>query len=329
MVDGSRRGVNQGVTRAKEMEMYLSVPSLGKMEGKFFAATIGAFVTCLVVSCLLSVDGLDGFLTDSAPSPSTSSRHSQRSLSTSFRHSQSVTLSMFRTRRAAAVTAASEISNKRPYDVYEYEQIGYNVYEDEESNDDQEDDEDDEETQLLETLDFKATFLNKAFQAYQLAFDTSKTEIKEAIPSILQLWEVIEAITLDFADGLQNILESSEPPTLDELKDLPEWSSIDPKRFCVYLLIFEKAERECRPLIYVGTGTDKDRGTHARFNDYAKSKNFSRYFGEARERGYNLTHKKIMVSANLPESNMILPARALFRMIETSLSYGLYGILRQ
>ena len=56
-----------------------------------------------------------------------------------------------------------------------------------------EEDEEDEQAILEATLEFEATLINKAYNAYNVAFAGEKTEIGQHIPTKLSVWETVEA----------------------------------------------------------------------------------------------------------------------------------------
>ncbi|KAK3356052.1 hypothetical protein B0H65DRAFT_439222 [Neurospora tetraspora] len=71
---------------------------------------------------------------------------------------------------------------------------------------------------------------------------------------------------------------------------------------------------------------DKDHGVHMRFKDYDKDQKLSSFTTTAYQNGYRISHKKILVSTPLPtDIYLILPARGLFLILETALTYGLYA----
>ncbi|KAK3338339.1 hypothetical protein B0H65DRAFT_552807 [Neurospora tetraspora] len=165
--------------------------------------------------------------------------------------------------RAAAIAATTPFNNE--YDQPTSSDEGSGDQEGDSKEEEGEDDEEDEQAIFEATLEFEATLINEAYDAYN---------------------------------------------------DQPAFSS--------YLLILEEADDT--PLVYIGTGTDKTKGTHQRFADYDNRKKLSQFTEIAYQEGYRITHKKILVSAPVPsDSLLVLSARSLFLVLETALTYKLYA----
>ncbi|KAJ4403710.1 carbamoyl-phosphate synthase (glutamine-hydrolyzing) cpa2 [Neurospora sp. IMI 360204] len=239
---------------------------------------------------------------------------------------------MASTRSRAAVPAATTPSNSvydppsssDEYDKGSSDEEGDSEEGEEDDEEDEAYDEEDEEAIFEETFDFQATLIKDAYDAYKVAFAGKQNEIGQHLPTI----QSTEAMGLKFADELQDIIQAPHPPNLNTLISLPEFSHQDQHKFSCYILILQKADDT--PLVYVGTGTDKTKGTHKRFTDYDNGKNLSGHTKIACQQGYKITHKKILASAPVPsEPSLVLSARSLLLVIETALSYKLYAMYNQ
>ncbi|KAK3947435.1 hypothetical protein QBC32DRAFT_354294 [Pseudoneurospora amorphoporcata] len=54
-----------------------------------------------------------------------------------------------------------------------------------------------------------------------LTFANRPGPVKKVLPTRLSLWEAVESSALQFADGLEDLIPTPEPPTLNDLLDLP------------------------------------------------------------------------------------------------------------
>jgi hypothetical protein len=103
-------------------------------------------------------------------------------------------------------------------------------------------------------------------------------------PMVLSTQDVLEQLLSDsvlvFAPGLLDVFQVATPPSVAYFKSLP--TDII-KRWDVYLLILEKLG--CRPKIYIGSGTDGDRGVANRFYHYDTKKHLPVYVKRALDDG--------------------------------------------
>ncbi|KAK3339491.1 hypothetical protein B0H65DRAFT_476671 [Neurospora tetraspora] len=158
---------------------------------------------------------------------------------------------------------------------------------------------------------FEASLLNKAYTAYATqAGKRNHLQIRQQIPSKQSLWDVIFGLELHFAPNLRTILEAPHPPTMDMLKSLPEFAYTDDYAFTIHLLILEKPEQNEGinepPLIYIGSGTKKEKGVHDRFRNYDQDTHLSSLTTIAHKNGYRIAHKKVLVSTPCPTDYYIL-----------------------
>jgi hypothetical protein len=136
---------------------------------------------------------------------------------------------------------------------------------------------------------------------------------------ILTTQDVVEKIMsdslLEFAPGLLDVVQAATPPSLVYFKSLP---TEDKKRWGVYVIVFEK--KNCRPKIYIGSGTNAVGGVAKRLQNYTYENNLSRFVMKAMDSGYRVKHKGLLCWAPLPEATERFALRALFLVLETAFS---------
>jgi hypothetical protein len=138
---------------------------------------------------------------------------------------------------------------------------------------------------------------------------------KDALRAMLSL--------VTFAPGPINMLVAATPPTIKMFKRLPNkyrglWG--------VYLIVMERNGR--RPKIYIGSGTDKKLGMHARYQSYfRKSSNVvPQRVAKALARGYRITHMGLLCQTPIPSLKNRYSLRSLFIILETAFSFALWAM---
>jgi hypothetical protein len=111
--------------------------------------------------------------------------------------------------------------------------------------------------------------------------------------------QLASATSLVFADDLLNALQDTAPPTISFFKTLP---TNVVKRWGVYLIMLEKSG--CRPLVYIGSGTESSRGIAERFSQYERSLHLPRYVEKALHEGYTIMHKGLLCWTAIPSAAM-------------------------
>jgi hypothetical protein len=128
--------------------------------------------------------------------------------------------------------------------------------------------------------------------------------------------EIAATISIAFAPGLFDVLQSAAPPTIKFFKTLPTDAT---KRWGVYLLVLEKAN--CRPKIYVGSGTESQYGVSNRFAKYDLKNALPRYIQEALDDGYTIVHKGLLCWTAIPPASQVPKIRLLFFLLEATFAY--------
>jgi hypothetical protein len=127
------------------------------------------------------------------------------------------------------------------------------------------------------------------------------TLFDQIIPSLEVLEELFMLASFEFAPGLFAVLQATAPPTIQYFKSLPTGPV---KSWAVYLLVLEKAN--CRPRIYIGSGTDGRCGVHRRFCQYDSSSALPKYVAKALDEGYEIVHKSLICWIPIPVSFPLL-----------------------
>lgn len=131
---------------------------------------------------------------------------------------------------------------------------------------------------------------------------------KEAIEQLLVESSVV------FAPGLLDVLQAADPPTIDFLKKLP--TTKKKKLWAVYLLVLQRPGSP--PRIYVGSGTEKERGVKLRFRNYRSKIKLPRFVKASLQDGYRITHKGLLCWTSIPKPSQYYKLRVLFVALEAA-----------
>lgn len=124
-----------------------------------------------------------------------------------------------------------------------------------------------------------------------------------------------------FAPGLLDVLHSETPPAVAYFINLP---TDVVKLWAVYVLVLTKPN--CRPRIYVGSGTAKKRGVELRFSQYDTKRALPRSIERALDEGYTIISKGLLAWAPIPSATLRFPVRALFLALESIFSLTLWAM---
>ena len=135
---------------------------------------------------------------------------------------------------------------------------------------------------------------------------------------------VAASASLSFCPGLLEVIQAASPPTLSWWKALPDNHH---GRWGVYALVFEK--KGCRPLIYIGSGSESLTGLTSRWALYDRHNLYLRQSTNglpsqviwAFQNGYKITHKGLLVSAPIPVASRIPHVRLLCYAMEATFSF--------
>ncbi|EPE32906.1 C2H2 and C2HC zinc finger [Glarea lozoyensis ATCC 20868] len=149
-------------------------------------------------------------------------------------------------------------------------------------------------------------------KAFDVVFPT-----ENHISELLQI-----APTLEFAAGLVDVFQAATPPTIDFFKTLPLHLN---KKWAVYLLVLEKPGH--LPRVYIGSGTTFTVGVLRRMSTYDRRSQLhqyidtvSEYVNSSMDKGFTITHKGLLVWADIPLASEKYRFRSLFLLLETVFS---------
>ena len=127
---------------------------------------------------------------------------------------------------------------------------------------------------------------------------------------------IAAAIPLTLAPRLYDALGSSEPPPVDFFRSLPQPEG---KQWGIYALLLVK--HGCPAKLYVGSGTQSDRGVVKRFQDYEQGNSLPRFVDQAFKQGYNISHLGLLCWSAFPPEGLFHRSRARFLAIEAAFTY--------
>ncbi len=136
------------------------------------------------------------------------------------------------------------------------------------------------------------------------------------------LHSIASAASLTFCPGLFEVLQAATPPTVTWFKQLPTCDSIP--IWAVYVITLEKDG--CRPMIYIGSGTEHLRGVRARFNQYDLGAALPSGIIWAQANGYIIVHKGILCWIPVPSAMWVPLWRLLFYGMEAAFAFMLWAM---
>lgn len=125
------------------------------------------------------------------------------------------------------------------------------------------------------------------------------------------------AVSLDFCDGLLEVLQSTTPPSNQFVKSLP--TDDTSKRWGIYVILMEKPN--CRPKLYIGSGTSSSGGVRSRLKQYDDGFLIPRYVQKALDDDYEITHKGLLCWIPKPSASLAPVSRLLFLALEATFTY--------
>jgi DNA-directed RNA polymerase subunit RPC12/RpoP len=134
--------------------------------------------------------------------------------------------------------------------------------------------------------------------------------------------QLVSSSLVVFAPGLLDVLLPETPPTVAYFMSLP--TDVH-KRWAVYLLVLTKLN--CRPRIYIGSGTAKEKGVKLRWSQYDQKRALPCSIERALNEGYTITSKGLLCWAPIPSALIRFPLRALFLALESVLSLTLWAMV--
>jgi hypothetical protein len=147
-------------------------------------------------------------------------------------------------------------------------------------------------------------------------------------PSESVLSDAMHRVPLNFASGLMQVFNSAIPPTIAYFKTLPLHLE---KQWAVYLLVLEKFGH-C-PRVYIGSGTNSERGVKSRMQTYDRrvltgkyDPEIALYIHKSLEEGFTMTHKGLLVWTPIPRPAFRYLIRCLFLVLESTFTLLLWAM---
>lgn len=139
-------------------------------------------------------------------------------------------------------------------------------------------------------------------------------------PSILQ--DLASACPLEFAPGLNEVLQGDALPTIQYFMTLPADAF---KGWGVYLLVFVKPGHP--PRIYIGSATDSKQGSNIRWACYNAEWTLPKYVADTLQEGFTIVYKGLLCwTPSIPTPGLQPTLRLFFLLLEATFSYVFWAI---
>lgn len=123
---------------------------------------------------------------------------------------------------------------------------------------------------------------------------------------------------LSVAPGLDLVLSSDTPPSIEFFKQLPRPSTTI-KQWGIYAIVLELPGQP--PKLYIGSGTHVDGGIQRRVNSYLNgTASLPRFVKKALDNDYTITSIGMLCWTNLPEAHLEPRCRARMLVLEAALT---------
>jgi len=120
----------------------------------------------------------------------------------------------------------------------------------------------------------------------------------------------VEPLSVYLSSGLFKVVQSSTPPTIAFFKSLPtNYTNL----WAVYLVL---EKRNCRPKIYIGSGTSTTNGVTYRLGQYEKDQLLPKYVEIALKEEYTIVHKGLLCFAPISSAAKVPITRLFFVALE-------------
>jgi hypothetical protein len=124
------------------------------------------------------------------------------------------------------------------------------------------------------------------------------------------------------APGVLDVVQAHAPPHLSFFTDLPRYTN---SCWAVYLVTFIKPN--CRPRIYVGSGTSKWLGAIVRLRQYEAKTELPTQVTETLNDGYIIQHIGLLCTAPIPSCLDRYENRALFLVLEAVFAFSFWAMV--
>lgn len=147
-----------------------------------------------------------------------------------------------------------------------------------------------------------------------------------------QVAKLFSNASISFAPDLMAMLQSPDPPTVVDFETkLPTHHELV---WAVYLLVLEKGNenKEDKPKVYIGSGTEVRYGVKVRLADYIHGTTLPKKVQDAEGAGYGITHQGLLCWSSIPPAgndkdvSLMFKTRVLYTALEAALSLELWGM---
>jgi hypothetical protein len=139
----------------------------------------------------------------------------------------------------------------------------------------------------------------------------------EFIPNESILLDLAASHPVEFAAGLNEVLQSETPPTVDYFTTLPDVAF---KGWGIYLIVLGKPGELYR--VYIGSATNTDRGLLARWHEYDQDTGLPKYYKASLAEGFTVVHRGLLCwTPSIPPPALQPTFRLLFLLLEATFSY--------
>jgi len=133
--------------------------------------------------------------------------------------------------------------------------------------------------------------------------------VLDSVDTITELFGIAQ---ITFCPGLLDIIQAESTPSLRWFESLP--SVIPKKSWGVYVLILKMPGFD--DLLYIGSGTNQDRGLSVRLRDHVVGRNVPRNVQRAKDFGYTITDMRTLAHCNIPAPRYIPRLRTVIVALE-------------
>jgi hypothetical protein len=157
--------------------------------------------------------------------------------------------------------------------------------------------------------------------AWQCLSDTPENQknayFDEFLSSETMLLDVFSSHPIEFAQGLEEVLQSEVPPTTQYFQTL---SDVAIKGWGVYIIVLSKPDHTDR--VYVGSATSADYGIISRWYCYDNENGIPRYYNASLKEGFTVVSRGLLCwTPSIPPPGIQPVFRLLFLLLEATFSY--------
>lgn len=140
-------------------------------------------------------------------------------------------------------------------------------------------------------------------------------------------WDsVVDSSPLSFAPGVDQVLSSTEPPSINFFRTLPTPSKTR-KQWGIYALVLERPG--CTPILYIGSGRNAEGRIQARHTSYINLTGpFAYLVQKALDGGFTITSCGMLCWTDLPAPHLVPRLRARVLVLEAVFTIVFYACIK-